>query len=121
MDTQKWKEAYTLDARIRLRKEGRVVYGSGIARLLALTDQLKSLHGAAGQMGMPYRKALSIVRRAEEELGRSLLERSIGGAGGGGSRLTPFGLWLSGNFQAFEAEVNQYVEQLKDKYFNEGD
>ncbi|MEL7624229.1 MAG: LysR family transcriptional regulator [Clostridiales bacterium] len=121
MDTQKWKEAYTLDARIRLRKEGRVVYGSGIARLLALTDQLKSLHGAAGQMGMPYRKALSIVRRAEEELGRPLLERSIGGAGGGGSRLTPFGLWLSGNFQAFEAEVNQYVEQLKDKYFNEGD
>ena len=47
-----------------------------------------SLRGAAQLMGLSYSKALAIVKRAEAELGFALTEKTIGGRGGGGSRLT---------------------------------
>jgi len=40
------------------------------------------------QMNLSYSKATMIMNRAERALGFALTEKSIGGKGGGGSRLT---------------------------------
>lgn len=63
-------------------------FGEGPCRLLRAVEKNGSLRAAAGSMNMAYSKALSILRRAESVLGFALTEKSIGGKGGGGSRLT---------------------------------
>lgn len=108
---------YSVDVRVRIRKDETVVYGTGISELLLKTDQLKSLNAAAKELGMPYRKALFIVTRAEEEFGKKILEKSIGGVGGGGSRLTEFGHYLVYQFHVLEEEVSTYAKKLMDDYF----
>lgn len=112
-------EDYDISVRLRLKKKGTLVYGMGISSLLQKTDQLGSLNSAAKELNMPYKKALFIVKRAEEEFGHKLLEKSIGGVGGGGSRLTNFGHSLVYHFQDIEQQVNQYARELILKTFNE--
>lgn len=108
--------SYGLDVRLRLYRDEELVYGKGVSALLRLCGEAGSLNHAARQMGMSYRKALHMVRRAEEGFGRPLLEKTIGGAGGGGSRLTPFGRALVEAFAALEEEAAQFaLEQLKNR------
>ena len=75
--------------RIVLRADdGEKFFGEGPCRLLNGIDRTGSLRAAAKEMDMAYTKALRLVERAEEVLGFPLTERTIGGKGGGGSRLT---------------------------------
>lgn len=67
---------------------GEKFFGEGPYRLLMLVEETCSLRQAAQRMDMSYSKAIRILNRAEQELGFALTERTIGGASGGGSRLT---------------------------------
>lgn len=64
-------------------------FGEGPCRLLHAVEETGSLRSAALSMNMAYTKALSLLKRAEAALGFPLTEKTIGGKGGGGSRLTP--------------------------------
>ena len=75
-------------------------------------EQTHSLRAAAQQMGMAYTKAFRIVKNAEQNLGFSLLERSVGGKGGGGSTLTPRGTELLRRYGAYRLELDRAAEQL---------
>ena len=68
---------------------GERFFGEGPCRLLHLIEETGSLRAAAISMGMAYTKALTIMKRAEKNLGFPLTARRIGGKGGGGSALTP--------------------------------
>lgn len=68
--------------------DGTRVFGPGPAELLERVGELGSLRAAAIDMRMAYTKAMRIVRDAEAALGFPLTERTVGGTGGGGSRLT---------------------------------
>ena len=70
---------------------GDLVFGSGRLRLLMAVAEYGSLLAAAKAMGMGYRAAWGKIKATEERLGKSLLDRRIGGSSGGGSDLTPFG------------------------------
>ena len=63
-------------------------FGEGPCRLLEGIERTGSLRAAALEMQMAYTKALHLLKHAEETLGFPLTERTIGGKGGGGSRLT---------------------------------
>lgn len=63
-------------------------FGEGPCRLLEGIERTGSLRAASQEMQMAYTKALHLLRHAEETLGFPLTERTIGGKGGGGSRLT---------------------------------
>ena len=54
-------------------------------------------------MGMAYTKASRMVKTAEASFGFPLTERTIGGVGGGGSRLTTEPRDLLDRYEAFEA------------------
>ncbi len=54
-------------------------------------------------MGMAYTKASRMVKTAEASFGFPLTERTIGGVGGGGSRLTTEARDLLDRYEAFEA------------------
>lgn len=75
--------------RIILRDDhGEKFFGEGPCRLLRGIERTGSLRTAALEMEMAYTKALRLLQNAEKALGFPLTERTIGGRGGGGSRLT---------------------------------
>lgn len=110
-------QSYSWVTRIRLKRDGEVVYGGGISHLMVKTDELGSLHLAAKDMGMSYRKALRIVKQAEACLGKPLLKKAIGGAGGGGSELTDFARAFVYRFREMEDKASEYTRSLADSYF----
>jgi molybdate transport repressor ModE-like protein len=96
--------SYLLDGR------GIRFFGPGPFSLLTKVRTTGSLSGAAKAMGMSYTKATHIVQRAENALGLTLTERTIGGVKGGSSELTRaaeellgrYELWATGSSEASE-------------------
>ncbi|MCX5804124.1 MAG: molybdenum-binding protein [Proteobacteria bacterium] len=86
-------------------------FGEGPYQLLKRIKKTGSLHKAAMEMKMSYRKAI------EEKLGFSLLERKVGGTSGGGSIITPSGLELMNHYEQFRKEVKKALEIIYHKYF----
>lgn len=81
-------------------------------RLFALLEavaRLGSLNRAAADLGVSYRHAWGLVRRAEERLGVRLLDRRVGGAEGGGADLTPAAQDLLTRYRQFRAEVEGHA------------
>jgi molybdate transport system regulatory protein len=72
------------------------------AALLRAVDERGSLHAASDALGRSYARAHGRVGELEETFG-PLVERSRGGAGGGGSRLTADGRELLARFQRLQA------------------
>jgi molybdate transport system regulatory protein len=105
--------------RIWLHDQGEPMFGPGTLTLLTLVAETGSLHKAAKEMGMAYSKAWRIVKDAEDHLGFKLLERQIGGAGGGGSALTTDARRLVAGFAAMRAEADANLRRLFVKYFGE--
>ncbi|MGI5998396.1 MAG: winged helix-turn-helix domain-containing protein [Lutispora sp.] len=96
---------------------GDKVFGQGPYRLLLLVDNLGSLNKAASEMGMAYSKALNIIKNAEEELNMELLEREIGGAKGGGSKLTKEAKELIDKYERFRNAAVEEIEKIYEDIF----
>ncbi|MGI5940180.1 MAG: winged helix-turn-helix domain-containing protein [Thermoleophilia bacterium] len=107
-----------LDCKIWLEYRGRA-FGDGPARLLDGVRQMGSLRKAAAELGMSYNKAWRILNAAEKRLGFSLLDRSVGGASGGGSRLTPQAEDLSVRYRGLMADATQAMEVIFERHFGD--
>lgn len=104
--------------KIRLAKE-ELFFGPGVEALLKLTNEHASLNAACKQMNLSYTKALRMIQGTEKNLGFKVLERKIGGSGGGGSRLTTECIKFLEKYEAFEAELEEKADELFDKHFSE--
>lgn len=69
---------------------GRIALGSCKIDLLRMVGETRSISAAARALGMPYKKARSLI----QGFGRSVIVIATGGKGGGGATLTPLGLEL---------------------------
>ena len=94
-------------------------FGPGVAALLDGIRETGSLRAAAGEMGMAYSKAWTILKTAERELGFALVESAAGGKAGGGSTLTPEGERLLTRYRAYCKKVNTYAADLFAETFPE--
>ena len=94
-------------AKLWLEKDGRIVLSDYRVRLLLHIDETGSLAEAAALMQLSYRRAWGKVREIEQNLGVKLVESAAGGAGGGGSRLTPEGRRLVGLYERFRDTVER--------------
>ncbi len=101
---------------LRLVKEDKL-FGPGAAQLLEGVDELGSLRRSAARMEMSYNKAWGVVHSCEEQLGFALLERRIGGAGGGGAVLTEKGRELLRRYRAFDKEAHEMLDRLAQAHF----
>ncbi len=86
-------------------------------RLLRAVGETGSLASAAKELGLSYRRAWGKIREIEENMGIQLLDSSAGGAGGGGSRLTPDGQALLDRYDHFAEESRRQIAQLFDDIF----
>jgi molybdate transport system regulatory protein len=89
-----------------VEREGRVVLSHWRVRLLEAIAETGSISAAAARLGVQYRLAWDRLNEMEAGLGVPLVERRVGGAGGGGARLTPAGSDLVQRFNRFAAEMD---------------
>jgi molybdate transport repressor ModE-like protein len=92
-------------------------FGPGPCRLLEEIQRRGSLRAAAQSMEMAYTKALTLLRRAEAELGFPLTRRTIGGRGGGGSELTPEAQKFLAGYLGYRDACEASAQELFCRYF----
>lgn len=76
--------------------------GPGKIALMELISRHGSISAAGKQMGMSYRRAWLLVDEINGIFRAPLVEKQMGGTGGGGARLTEFGRNVVGRYRAIE-------------------
>ena len=92
-------------------------FGEGPYRVLKQIEKAGSLHQAAIDLKISYRKAWFIINNVEKKLGFSFLERKIGGLSGGGSHITPSGKAFLEKYEVFRGELEKVLEDTYQKHF----
>ncbi len=106
----------TLNYAIKLwmvNEESESVFGDGLAELLEEINKTHSMLMAAQNLKMSYRYALHRITLAEKRLGELLVNRTRGGAKGGGfSEITPYGKELIARYRKAQAELNSALKKI---------
>ncbi len=93
-------------AHIRLDFSGTCSIGPGKIGLLEGIERTGSLSAAARSLGMSYRRAWLLLHATNKGFQDPVVELSVGGKDGGGTRLTEFGRQLIADYRGFEAAVD---------------
>ncbi|MFZ0548265.1 MAG: LysR family transcriptional regulator [Candidatus Promineifilaceae bacterium] len=102
-----------------LEKNGEVVLSIWRVQLLEAVREAGSISGGAAVMNVPYRVAWQKIHEMETRLGQKLVETQIGGADGGGARLTPLAESYIQKFNQFQQETQADLQSQFDKAFSE--
>lgn len=97
---------FTVDA------DGGIFLEGSRVRLLEAIDEFGSISKAARQVPLSYKTAWDAINTMSTLAGQPLLVRTIGGAGGGGSRLTDYGRRLVAFYRALESEYQTALAEL---------
>lgn len=100
-------------------KDGEKIFGLGICELLKGVGTYGSLSESAKQMSMSYNKAHNLVKTMERRLGFDIITTKIGGARGGGSKLTEKGIDLIKRYEDMMVELRQDMAKASEKYFSD--
>ena len=91
------------------------VFGPGVYRLLKTINKTGTLKGASQELGMSYRYAWGLIKKAEAKLGESLIDASKGGRlGGGSSVITSLGKGFIDDFERIQAQWKDFVVSQKE-------
>jgi molybdate transport system regulatory protein len=85
--------------------------GPGKVRLLELIRETGSISQAAKKMDMSYRRAWLLMDELNHMFGQGVIETAAGGSGGGGARVTEFGVAIITVFRVLERDTQALVEQ----------
>ena len=88
--------------RLRVVFDDDAMIGPGKADLLELIAETGSISAAGRRMGMSYKRAWTLVETLNAIFRRPLVERSRGGAAGGGARLTEEGRRVLAHYRSLE-------------------
>ena len=92
-------------------------FGPGMMVLLKQIDMLGNVREACEKAGMSYSKGWTLIRTAEQELGRPVVERSPGGKSGGIAKVSPAGHILMERYERLEREVAEFAEKKFEEIF----
>ncbi len=102
-----------------IERDGEVVLSAWRVRLMEAIEETGSITAAAELLEVPYRRAWQRVHEMEERLGISLVETEIGGASGGGAKLTPQAKDLISRFHRFADGLESEIEVRYQEAFRE--
>jgi molybdate transport system regulatory protein len=108
-------EKIRVRSKVWLECEGHPFFGDGRLNLLDAVNKTGSINAAAKALGVSYRKAWSQLREMEKNAPFPLLERRVGGSGGGQTLLTNNAQMLLQRFSILCNKINQSA----DDYFLE--
>ena len=103
--------------RIRLVFGPDEMMGPGKAELQERIQRTGSIAAAGREMGMSYKRAWQLVETLNAMFRSPLVERSRGGARGGGAQITETGLAVLEEYRAIELKAraagDPHIEKLK--------
>ena len=102
---------YTIKSRIWIEANGDILLGEGRVQLLKAIDETGSLTKAAKLIGMSYKKAWSLIDAVNSRAKEPVISASIGGKGGGGTQLTPYGRSLVTTFETINENCWNYLDE----------
>src|ERR1700744_32933 len=92
----------TIAVRLRIDLGPDCSIGPGKIALLEQIERSGSLSKAARILKMSYRRAWLLLEDLNRTLGQPVTTASVGGAGGGGAHITPFGQHIVAAFREIE-------------------
>src|SRR5580692_2624107 len=105
--------AATVGVRLRIDIGSGCSIGPGKIALLEQIERSGSLSKAARILNMSYRRAWLLLEDLNRTLGQPVTTASVGGAGGGGAQITPFGRHVIAAFRQIEqSAVDAATRQL---------
>lgn len=111
---------YTLRPRLRVTTaDGTIVLGPGKADLLEAIDRTGSIRAAAGELGMSYMRAWTLVRTMNAACRSPLVEKERGGTERGGAQLTDRGRTVLRLYRQIEEKAARSVDPLWKKLLDE--
>jgi molybdenum ABC transporter molybdate-binding protein len=105
-------EGWSVGLRVWVERAGQAVLGKGRLELLESIDRQGSISAAARDVGMSYRRAWELVQGINQAAGEPFVRMTLGGARGGGARLTPRGRWAIAVFRELQEHVLQAAAGL---------
>jgi molybdate transport system regulatory protein len=90
---------------------GQFVLGGGTSGLLRNIRETGSLSEAAKASNISYAHAWKKIRKAEQQLGAPLVNRSRGGTGGGSSTLSEDGEALLEKYEELKSKIRALLEE----------
>ncbi len=109
---------FSARSKIWLEIDGAPVLGRGRQVLLEAVARTGSISAAARDLGISYRKAWSQLAEMEKQLPFPLLERRVGGRGGGMARLTPETETLLARFRQLLEGSEEFVDRRFSEVFD---
>lgn len=109
---------YKVKSRIWVEVDNNVLIGEGRINLLKAIQNSGSLSKAAKALKMSYKKAWTMVDAINKTGKEPIIETSIGGSGGGGTVITPYGKKLINIFEEVNKDCWKYLDKQQKK-FNE--
>ena len=105
--------SYSLRPRFRVvSDDGTVVLGPGKADLLDAIARTGSIRAAAGELGMSYMRAWTLVKTMNAAFRAPLVEKERGGAEQGGAQLTASGKTVLQLYRRIEEKAAHAAEPL---------
>jgi len=109
MNTSTSKPRYLVRPRIYIEND--INIGPGKIDLLRQVGVMRSISAAARSLGLPYKRAWSLIDTLNRGFGHPVVETAAGGKGGGGALLTPLGQQLIERYDALEARINASADK----------
>ncbi|MCU0503550.1 MAG: LysR family transcriptional regulator [Anaerolineae bacterium] len=104
-------------ANLWVERDGRVVLSLWRVQLLEAIEATGSINAAAERMQVQYHRAWDRLQEMEQGLGVPLIERHVGGQGGGGARLTEAGRQYVACFNVFARSVEGLISEQFNQAF----
>lgn len=94
---------------LRVLGKSAAAMGPGKAELVERIGETGSISAAAREMGMSYRRAWQLVESLNADFRDPVVATAIGGARGGGARVTPFGVRVVAQFRTMERKASKSI------------
>jgi molybdate transport system regulatory protein len=112
MKSRQSSTATGISGSVSLQRHDQDFLGGEQIRLLQKIDEWGSITRAAQSVDISYKTAWDMVNTINNLADRPLVERSTGGKGGGGTRLTPAGKSLIEQYCVLEEEHRKFLINL---------
>ena len=102
---------YQIKSRIWIEGEEGVFLGEGRIKILKAIINEGSLSKAAKSLGMSYKKAWNLVNSINKNASNPIIVTNTGGNGGGGTKITPYGLKMITSFENINKKCWDFLDQ----------
>jgi molybdate transport system regulatory protein len=102
---------YKIEVRLWIQEAEGPFLGIGKIWLLENIQKTGSITNAAKEMKMAYRQAWQLVQEMNQRAETPLVEKLLGGKGGGGARLTEAGEKAIKVFYEIEKRIKDFAQQ----------